>query len=74
MTTPEELAMNTWLLDNNMTTKPKLLKKYNDDLTIEEAQAIVDENKEINGATNGKNEEPKQSIFGAARDRVANTQ
>ena len=70
----DEISMNTYFLENNLTTQAKLLKKYNDDLTIEEAQAIVDENKEINGATNGKNEEPKQSIFGAARDRVANTQ
>ena len=70
----DEISMNTYFLENNLTTQAKLLKKYNDDLTIEEAQTIVDENKEINGATNGKNEEPKQSIFGAARDRVANTQ
>ena len=72
--TQDEIAMNTHFLENNLTTQAKLLKKYNDDLSIEDAQAIVDENKLTNEAVNGKNEEPKQSIFGAARDRVANTQ
>ena len=64
MTTPEEIAMNTWLLENNMTTKAKLLKKYNDDLTLEQAQAEIKENESVNG----KKEQQGGSIFNRLRN------
>ena len=64
MTTPEEISMNTWLLDNNMTTKAKLLKKYNDDLTLEQAQAEIKENESINGTK----EKQSGSIFSRVRN------
>ncbi len=65
MTTPEEIAMNTWMLENNLTTKAKLLKKQNDDLTLEQAQAEIKENESVNG----KKEQQGGSIF----NRVRNT-
>ena len=64
MTTPEEIAMNTWLLENNMTTKAKLLKKYNDDLTLEQAQTEIKENESINGTK----EQQGGSIFNRLRN------
>ena len=48
-TIPDQLALDTWMLENDLITKPKLLKRYNDDLTIEQAKKIVEENKEQNG-------------------------
>ena len=64
MTTPEEISMNTWLLENNMTTKAKLLKKYNDDLTLEQAEAEIKENESVNGTK----EQQSGSIFSRVRN------
>ena len=64
MTTPEEISMNTWLLENNLTTKAKLLKKYNDDLTLEQAQSEIKENESINGTK----EKQSGSIFSRVRN------
>ena len=64
MTTPEEIAMNSWMLDNNLTTKAKLLKQYNDDLTLEQAQAEIKENESINGTK----EKQSGSIFSRVRN------
>ena len=47
-TTQDEIALNTWLLENNLTTQAKLMVKHNKDLTEEEAQTIIDKNKDIN--------------------------
>ena len=44
----DEVMMNTFMLENNLTTKAKLLQHYNKDLTIEEAQAIIKENTNVN--------------------------
>ena len=63
-TIPDQLALDTWMLENDLTTKPKLLKRFNDDLTIEQAKKIVDENKEINGQ--GK-QEGTQGAFSRLR-------
>ena len=40
----DEIAWNTWLLDNDMTTRAKLLQKYNKDLNDYQAQAELKEN------------------------------
>ena len=44
----DQIAWNTYRLSNNLTTRPKLLNEINTDLSIEEAQAIVNENAAIN--------------------------
>ena len=44
----EEIAMNTWMLENNLTTRAKLLMKQNKDLTLIQAQKEIKENKEEN--------------------------
>ena len=70
MTTPEEIAMNSWMLDNNLTTKAKLLKQYNDDLTLEQAQAEIKENESINGTK----EKQSGSIFSRVRNTAQTTE
>ena len=72
-TTPDEIAMNQFMLDNNLTTHAKLLKKYNDDLTLEQAEKIIEENKESNG-TGTEETEPTQSVFGRVRERITANQ
>ena len=67
MTVPEEISWNTWKLENNLTTKAKILQEQNKDLTIEQAQALVDENKEINGPK--EQEQQTGSIFNRLRQR-----
>ena len=44
----DQIAWNTYRLSNNLTTRPKLLNEINTDLSLEEAQAIVNENAAIN--------------------------
>ena len=36
-------------LQNNMTTHAKIMIRNNKDLTLQQAQSIIDENKEVNG-------------------------
>tara|TARA_Y100001973_G_scaffold105520_1_gene179006 strand:- start:61 stop:1407 length:1347 start_codon:yes stop_codon:yes gene_type:complete len=57
MSKQEEISYNQFLLDNNLTTPAKILQKMNKDLTLEQAEAIIKENEEVNGT------EQNQSIF-----------
>ena len=71
--------MNQFMLDNNLTTKAEILKKYNDDLTIEKAQELIESYEEINGNKTEEPEEPEQpeqeqSVFGRVRQRLAENQ
>ena len=61
MNIPDEISWNQWLLDNNLTTRAKLLQKYNKDLTDIQADAELIANGEING----RQEQPERqgSIF-----------
>ena len=78
-TVADEIAMNQFMLDNNLTTKAEILKKYNDDLTIEKAQELIESYEEINGNKTEEPEEPEQpeqeqSVFGRVRQRLAANQ
>ena len=78
-TVADEIAMNQFMLDNNLTTKAEILKKYNDDLTIEKAQELIESYEEINGNKTEEPEEPEQpeqeqSVFGRVRQRLAENQ
>lgn len=57
-TIPDQIAMESFMLDNDLTTKAKLLQDRNKDITLEEAQKIIDKNKEVNAKT-----KPAQSVF-----------
>ena len=67
----DQIAMDSWLLENDLTTKAQLLQQRNKDLTIEQAQAIIKENTEKNGQGQ---ETPSQRIFNSLRQGVATTQ
>ena len=64
MMVQDEIAWNTWLLDNNMTTRAKLLQKYNKDLNDYQAKFELKENEKLNGKQQPKGQEARQgSIF-----------
>lgn len=67
----DQIAMDSWLLENDLTTKAQLLQQRNKDLTIEQAEAIIKENTEKNGQGQ---ETPSQRIFNSLRQGVATTQ
>mgnify|MGYP003134979526 FL=1 len=63
----DQIAMDTFMLQNDLTTKAKLLQRLNKDLTLEQAQEQIKENQEINGTANrGPGE--GQSIFSRLRN------
>ena len=72
MNIPDEIAWNTWLLENNMTTRSKLLQKYNKDLTDVQASEQLTSNEEINGR--GQQAERQGSIFERLRARTQTTE
>jgi len=55
--TQDDIMMKTWELENDLTTKAKLLQSTNKDLSLDEAQSIIDENEEINGTRTEETEE-----------------
>ena len=44
----DQIAWNTYRLSNNLTTRPKLLNEINTDLSLEEAEQIVNANAKVN--------------------------
>ena len=44
----DQIAWNTYRLSNNLTTRPKLLNEINTDLSLEEAEQIVNDNAAVN--------------------------
>ena len=72
MNIPDEISWNTWLLENNMTTRAKLLQKYNKDLTGIQADAEIIANEETNGRQT--KEERQGSIFERLRARPERTE
>ena len=59
-TVQDQILMENHALQNNLTTQPQLLQKYNKDLSIEEAANIVKANKQEN---------EQQSIFERIRQQ-----
>ena len=49
MAVQDQIAMDGFMLQNNLITQKDLLLKYNKHLTEEEADKILNENKEVNG-------------------------
>lgn len=71
MTIQDQIALDNFNLEHNMTTEAGLMVKYNDELSIEEAQKIIDENKETNG--NNQEEEKEEPIFNRLRNTFKNS-
>jgi hypothetical protein len=53
-TVQDQISKDTFDLEHNLTTEAKIMVRDNKDLTIEEAQKTIDDNKEVN-----KSEEPE---------------
>ena len=72
MMVQDEIAWNTWLLDNNMTTRAKLIQKYNKDLNDYQAHSELKENEKLNG----QQQRPQQqgSIFERLRAGTQRTE
>ena len=47
-TVADQIMKDNFDIENNLTTRAKIMVRENKDLTIEQAQAIIDENKSIN--------------------------
>jgi hypothetical protein len=65
MTIPDQIALDNHRLQLNLVSPAELMVEYNKDLTIQEAQKKIGENKQQN---------QKQSIFSQARQSVEGTQ
>tara|TARA_Y100000593_G_scaffold93587_1_gene189038 strand:- start:2557 stop:3906 length:1350 start_codon:yes stop_codon:yes gene_type:complete len=68
MTIQDQIALDSFHLEKNMVTEAKLLVKYNDELTLDEAEKIIEENKEANGS---KEENKQGPIFSRLRSQLA---
>ena len=47
-TVADQIMKDTFDIENNLTTRAKIMARENKDLTIEQAQAIIDKNKSVN--------------------------
>lgn len=56
-TVQDQISKDTFDLEHNLTTEAKIMVRDNKDLTVEEAQKIIDDNKESN-----KSDEPEMPI------------
>ena len=54
-TVQDQIALDNHKLSNNLITQAKLLVEYNNDLSLDEAEAIIEENKEKNKGTKAPN-------------------
>ena len=68
--TQDEVLFNQFMLDNNLTSYSKLLKNYNNDLTDEQAKAIMEENISENTVIKGRLNEQGQSVIQRLRQRA----
>tara|TARA_Y100000593_G_scaffold33276_1_gene65448 strand:+ start:8069 stop:9421 length:1353 start_codon:yes stop_codon:yes gene_type:complete len=71
MTVQDQIALDSFHLEKNLITEAGLMVKYNQDLTIEEAQKIINENKKVNGE--GK-EEKQGPVFSRLRGKLEKTE
>ena len=47
-TVQDQISKDTFDLEHNLTTEAKIMVRDNKDLTVEEAQKVIDSNKEVN--------------------------
>lgn len=61
MTTQDKIMLNEYKLKHNLITEAKILADENKDISVEEAEKIIEENKEKNGARQVQ-PEPQQEV------------
>ena len=69
----DEVLFNQFMLDNNLMSYSGLLKSYNDDLTNEQAKAIMEENISENTAIKRRLNEQGQSVIQRIRQKAETT-
>ena len=69
----DEVLFNQFMLDNNLTSYSGLLKSYNNDLTDEQAKAIIEENISENTGIKRRLNEQGQSVIQRIRQRAETT-
>ena len=67
MTIQDQIQLDEFELKHNLTTEAGLMVKYNKDLTISEAQQIIDNNKDLNGQGQQQQQSP---IFSQLRQQT----
>ena len=63
MSAQDQIAVDTFMLANNLITQKDLLLKYNKELTEKEAEKLITENKEQNAAGQEQPAGQEQSVF-----------
>ena len=66
MTIQDQIQLDEFELKHNLTTEAGLMVKYNKDLTISEAQQIIDNNKDLNG----QGQQQQSPIFSQLRQQT----
>lgn len=61
MSVQDQIAMDNFLMQNNVITQKDLMLKYNKHLTEQEAESVINQNREVNGQ--GTETEQEQSVF-----------
>ena len=69
----DEVLFNQFMLDNNLMSYSGLLKSYNNDLTDEQAKAIIEENISENTVIKRRVNEQGQSVIQRIRQRAETT-
>ena len=72
MAVQDQIAMDGFMLQNNLITQKDLLLKYNKHLTEEEADKILNENKEVNGEGE-QTENQERSVFNRLLEQTPET-
>ena len=72
--TQDELMFNQFMLDNNLMSYSQMLKNYNDDLTLDEAKGLIDNNITENKQFKEKMDGERQSIISRLRQTTERTQ
>ena len=60
-TVQDQITKDTFDLEHNLTTEAKIMVRDNKDLTLKEAQAIIEENEAVNGIKEEKPQEVEQN-------------
>tara|TARA_R100001594_G_scaffold118642_1_gene153972 strand:- start:1458 stop:2795 length:1338 start_codon:yes stop_codon:yes gene_type:complete len=63
MSAQDQIAIDTFMLENNLITRKDLLLKYNKELTDKEAEKLIADNKEQNATEQGQQPGEEQSVF-----------
>ena len=66
MTVQDQIQLDEFYLSHNLSTEADLMVKYNKDLTIAQAQSIIDKNKDVNG----QGKQQQGTLFSNLRQRT----